>query len=435
MENEDLIDYEEEVSVPTSGAAQTDAGASAGAPAASGADEGNKKGSYVGIHSTGFRDFLLKPELLRAISDLGFEHPSEVQQDCIPQSILGMDVVCQAKSGMGKTAVFVLASLQQLEPVDGEVSVIVLCHTRELAYQIRNEYARFTKYMPEVRTAVVYGGTPIKEDQAMLADKTKCPHILVGTPGRMTGLVRDKSLKASEVKHFVIDECDKILDNLEMRRDVQEIFRATPHHKQVMMFSATLAKEIRPTCKKFMQNPLEIYVDDETKLTLHGLRQYYVRLEEAAKNRKLNDLLDTLEFNQVIIFVKSISRANQLDQLLRECNFPSICIHGALAQDERIKRYQQFKNFEKRILVATDIFGRGIDVERVNVSISYDTPSDADSYLHRVGRAGRFGTKGLAITFVSSDEDAEVLKQIQSRFEVAVPELPDSIEASTYMNA
>ena len=289
--------------------------------------------------------------------------------------------------------------------------------------------------MPEVRTAVVYGGTPIKEDQAMLADKTKCPHILVGTPGRMTGLVRDKSLKASEVKHFVIDECDKIWDNLEMRRDVQEIFRATPHHKQVMMFSATLAKEIRPTCKKFMQNPLEIYVDDETKLTLHGLRQYYVRLEEAAKNRKLNDLLDTLEFNQVIIFVKSISRANQLDQLLRECNFPSICIHGALAQDERIKRYQQFKNFEKRILVATDIFGRGIDVERVNVSISYDTPSDADSYLHRVGRAGRFGTKGLAITFVSSDEDAEVLKQIQSRFEVAVPELPDSIEASTYMNA
>ena len=235
--------------------------------------------------------------------------------------------------------------------------------------------------------------------------------------------------------HFVLDVCDKILDNLEMRRDVQEIFRATPHHKQVMMFSATLSKEVRPTCKKFMQNPLEIYVDDETKLTLHGLKQYFVRLEEAAKNRKLNDLLDSLEFNQVIIFVKSISRANQLDQLLRECSFPSICIHGGLPQDERIKRYQQFKNFEKRILVATDIFGRGIDVERVNVSISYDTPSDADSYLHRVGRAGRFGTKGLAITFVSSDEDAEVLKQIQSRFEVAVPELPESIEASSYMNA
>lgn len=427
MENEDLIDYEEEVSVP-----QPAANAAAPKPADG---EKDKKGSYVGIHSTGFRDFLLKPELLRAISDLGFEHPSEVQQECIPQSILGMDVICQAKSGMGKTAVFVLASLQQIEPVDGDVSVIVLCHTRELAYQIRNEYARFSKYLPEVRTSVVYGGTPIKEDQAMLADKARCPHILVGTPGRMNALVRDKSLKGGEVKHFVVDECDKVLENLEMRRDVQEIFRSTPHHKQVMMFSATLSKEVRPTVKKFMQNPLEIYVDDETKLTLHGLQQYYVRLEEAAKNRKLNDLLDTLEFNQVIIFVKSISRANQLDQLLRECSFPSISIHGGLPQDERIKRYQQFKNFEKRILVATDIFGRGIDVERVNVSISYDTPSDADTYLHRVGRAGRFGTKGLAITFVSSDEDAEVLKQIQSRFEVAIPELPESIEASTYMNS
>jgi len=220
-----------------------------------------------------------------------------------------------------------------------------------------------------------------------------------------------------------------------MRRDVQEIFRAISGNKQVMMFSATLAKEIRVTCKKFMQNPLEIYVDDETKLTLHGLQQHYVKLQEAAKNRKLNDLLDSLEFNQVCIFVKSVSRAQQLDALLRDCNFPSICIHSALPQPERIKRYQQFKAFEKRILVATDIFGRGIDVERVNIVINYDTPADADSYLHRVGRAGRFGTKGLAITFVANDGDSTVLETIQSRFEVAITELPETIEASTYMNA
>jgi ATP-dependent RNA helicase UAP56/SUB2 len=135
-----------------------------------------------------------------------------VQQECIPQSILGMDVVCQAKSGMGKTAVFVLATLQQIEPVDGEVSVIVLCHTRELAYQIRNEYARFSKYMPDVRTSVVYGGTPVKEDQALLKDKSKCPHIIVGTPGRMNALTRDKILNGSGVKHFVLDECDKMLE-------------------------------------------------------------------------------------------------------------------------------------------------------------------------------------------------------------------------------
>src|ERR1700759_4881916 len=143
-----------------------------------------------------------------------------------------------------------------------------------------------------------------------------------------------------------------------MRRDVQEIFRATPQQKQVMMFSATLSQEIRPICKKFMQSPLEIYVDDETKLTLHGLQQYYIKLEEKEKNRKLNELLDQLEFNQVIIFVKSTVRANELNRLLVECNFPSIAVHSGISQDERIKRYTSFKEFNKRICVATDVFGR-----------------------------------------------------------------------------
>ncbi|PIL30879.1 transporter [Ganoderma sinense ZZ0214-1] len=221
----------------------------------------------------------------------------------------------------------------------------------------------------------------------------------------------------------------------DMRRDVQEIFRATPHHKQVMMFSATLAKEIRITCKKFMANPLEIFVDDETKLTLHGLQQHYVKLEEVGKNRKLNELLDTLDFNQVVIFVKSVARAIELDKLLVSCNFPSIAIHSGLVQEERISRYTAFKAFEKRILVATDIFGRGIDVERVNIVVNYDCPPDADSYLHRVGRAGRFGTKGLAITFVSSESDQQVMAAIQSRFEVAVPELPDHIDPASYMTS
>lgn len=220
-----------------------------------------------------------------------------------------------------------------------------------------------------------------------------------------------------------------------MRRDVQEIFRVTPHHKQVMMFSATLPKDIRVTCKKFMANPLEIFVDDETKLTLHGLQQHYVKLEEAAKNRKLNELLDSLEFNQVVIFVKSVPRAVELDKLLQSCNFPSISIHSGLAQDERISRYTAFKAFEKRILVATDIFGRGIDVERVNIVINYDCPSDPDSYLHRVGRAGRFGTKGLAISFMSSDADQAIMAQIQARFEVAVSELPEKIDSASYMTS
>ncbi|KAJ2107215.1 Suppressor of the cold-sensitive snRNP biogenesis mutant brr1-1 [Coemansia sp. RSA 921] len=220
-----------------------------------------------------------------------------------------------------------------------------------------------------------------------------------------------------------------------MRRDIQEIFKATPHNKQVMMFSATLSKEIRPVCKKFMQDPREIYVDDEAKLTLHGLQQYYVTLTEKEKNRKLSDILDSLEFNQVVIFVKSVQRAILLNKLLNSCNFSSTCIHSRMPQTERIDIYQQFKNFATRIMVATDIIGRGIDVERVNIVINYDISDSADQYLHRVGRAGRFGTKGLAITFVSTDEDKTMLESVQERFEVNVSELPAEIDPKTYMTA
>ncbi|KAJ0089585.1 hypothetical protein Patl1_12452 [Pistacia atlantica] len=550
---DELLDYEEEdAQAPDSVATKANG-------------EAAKKG-YVGIHSSGFRDFLLKPELLRAIVDSGFEHPSEgklpspflpikfhllwfgkpfitevifylptvpsirfsfgsssVQHECIPQAILGMDVICQAKSGMGKTAVFVLSTLQQTEPNPGQVTALVLCHTRELAYQICHEFERFSTYLPDIKVAVFYGGVNIKSHKDLL--KNECPQIVVGTPGRILALARDKDLSLKNVRHFILDECDKMLESLDMRRDVQEIFKMTPHDKQVMMFSATLSKEIRPVCKKFMQDvmsygqnylnlevqsfllmptfyessiesesgkssliggwaslgcalscrrlylatvallavpnmiycdicsfqPMEIYVDDEAKLTLHGLVQvcvqelytlafllfhgilaHYIKLSELEKNRKLNDLLDALDFNQVVIFVKSVSRAAELNKLLVECNFPSICIHSGMSQEERLTRYKGFKEGNKRILVATDLVGRGIDIERVNIVINYDMPDSADTYLHRVGRAGRFGTKGLAITFVSSASDSDILNQVQARFEVDIKELPEQIDTSTY---
>uniref|UniRef100_A0A8C0D5X6 RNA helicase n=1 Tax=Balaenoptera musculus TaxID=9771 RepID=A0A8C0D5X6_BALMU len=387
VENE-LLDYEEDEE-PQAPPESTPA-----------APKKDVKGSYVSIHSSGFRDFLLKPELLRAIVDCGFEHPSEVQHECIPQAILGMDILCQAKSGMGKTAVFVLATLQQIEPVNGQVSVF-------------------------------FGGLSIKKDEEVL--KKNCPHVVVGTPGRILALVRNRSLNLKNVKHFVLDECDKMLEQLDMRRDVQEIFRLTPHEKQCMMFSATLSKEIRPVCRKFMQDPMEVFVDDETKLTLHGLQQYYVKLKDSEKNRKLFDLLDVLEFNQVVIFVKSVQRCMALAQLLVEQNFPAIAIHRGMAQEERLSRYQQFKDFQRRILVATNLFGRGMDIERVNIVFNYDMPEDSDTYLHRVARAGRFGTKGLAITFVSDENDAKILNDVQDRFEVNVAELPEEIDISTYI--
>merc|ERR1712072_325899 len=177
-------------------------------------------------------------------------------------------------------------------PVDGEVSVLVLCHTRELAFQIKNEYARFSKYLPSVKVDVFYGGVPISANKKALKEAT--PHIVVGTPGRLKSLIGSKDLNLSKLKHFVMDECDRLLEALDMRRDIQEI----------------------------CQDPMEIYVDDDTKLTLHGLQQYYVKLQEAEKNRKLNDLLDALDFNQVVIFVSKVARATELDRLLTECNFP-----------------------------------------------------------------------------------------------------------------
>jgi len=322
---------------------------------------------------------------------------------------------------------------QQLVPVENTVDTLVLCHTRELAYQICQEFLRFSKYLSDVKVKVFFGGILYKLHKTLLEKET--PHVVIGTPGRILQLGKEKVLKLNNLKRFVLDECDQMLESLDMRRDVQNIFKMTPHEKQVMMFSATLSKDIRPVCRKFTQHPVEIYVDDESKLTLHGLQQYYVKLTEAQKNRKLNDLLDALDFNQVVIFVSGVKRCRELNKLLTECNFPSICIYGGLAQEDRLDRYNKFKEYKSRILVSTDIFGRGVDFERVNIVINYDMPKTADQYLHRVGRSGRFGTKGLAITYVSSKEDSTTLNSVQERFEVQITEMPDTIDVSTYMTA
>ena len=201
-----------------------------------------------------------------------------VQHECIPQAILGMDVICQAKSGMGKTAVFVLAVLQQLEPVPGEIGALILCHTRELAYQICHEFDRFAAYLPNVNVSVIFGGVNIKQQKEQL--KEKPPSVIVATPGRCKALAKEGDISLKQCGHFILDECDKMLEQLDMRADVQEIFKATPHEKQVMMFSATLKDDMRAVCKKFMQDPMEIFVDD-SKLTLHGLQQRRQRRQPA----------------------------------------------------------------------------------------------------------------------------------------------------------
>ncbi|KAG0022978.1 Suppressor of the cold-sensitive snRNP biogenesis mutant brr1-1 [Podila clonocystis] len=405
---DDLIDYDEDMDL------------NLGSSSATHMSENKGMDLSVGASTAAFRDLLLKPELYNGSASLN------------PCSAW---IHSASKSGTGKTAVFVLSTLQQLHPIDGQVSAIVLCNTHELAYQIKGEFARFCKYLPEVRSEVFYGGKPIAADQAVLANKSRSPHVVVGTPGRIKDLIERRHLNVEYIKHFILDECDKLLEGDNMRCDVQQIFMACPRAKQVLMFSATVNDLIRKRCKLFMFNPLEVYVDDEAKSTINGLQQYYINLKESEKNRKLSELLDALKFNQVFIFVKSVERAIHLDRLLNAINFPSIAIHAQTSQKTRMGHFQGFKEFEKRIAVSTDVFSRGVDVSQVNVVINYDFPCDADTYLHRVGRTGRFGTKGLAISFASSNDNMVVLKNMQDRFGVKIPEMPNKMDVADYMNA
>ena len=197
-----------------------------------------------------------------------------------------------------------------------------------------------------------------------------------------------------------------------MRAQVQKIFMQCGSNKQVMMFSATLSQKTKDICRMYMKDPKELFVDDDSKLTLHGLKQYYVKLEEAQKIRKLIQLLDELDFNQVIIFTKSQEYAKKLNEIINKEGFPSKTCFRSMEQTERIKVYNQFKEGKFRIMISTDLFGRGIDIEKINVVINFDMPNEADQYLHRVGRAGRFGTKGLAISFISSQEDTDILNEV-----------------------
>jgi len=397
------------------------------------ATSGKTGGSHVAISSMGWKDYMLNPALYRAISECGFEHPSKVQHLAIPKAISGVDILCQAKSGMGKTAVFVISVIHQ-NPDPKDLETVVISHTRELALQSSKEFKRFTKYLPNIKCETVLGGVSVEEQTKML--KTERPHIICGTPGRMKDMVERKILDLSHVRCFILDECDKVLEQLKMRSEMQYVFMKTPNKKQVMMFSATLSPEVRKVAVEHMHDPEIIIVDEDDDLKSDpavpdapisdALLQYYDPIDEKDKSRKVVDLLDSLEFNQCIIFVSDGFRAEALCTLLCQVNFPAIFTHGKLDNSERLARYTDFKEGKKRILISTELMSRGIDVEFLNVVINYDMSKSATVYHHRVYRAGRFGTKGLAVSFISTQEDREVLKEVQKRF--VVNELPELSE-------
>lgn len=368
--------------------------------------------------SAQFKDFLLRDELNEVIKDLAFEHPSEVQQLALPKAILGQDILCQAKSGTGKTAVFVLSTLQQLKMVEKETCVIVMVHTKEMADQIKQEFIRFSKKMEGVTVDAIYGGIPFEEDIKKLSQNS--PTILIGTPGRMYEVVSKRGLNLKHVQFFVMDECDKLVEKLDMRRSVQEVFVNTPRKKQTMMFTATLNKYTFDECMRFLDNPFIVRVDDESKLTLYGLKQYYVEINEDLKMSKLEDVLNNYTFSQAIVFTNSKACSSKILNVLKSKECAAIELHSGMKTEERKSTLASFKKFEHRILVTTDLISRGIDVQDVNLVINFDMPETPETYLHRVGRAGRFETEGTAVSFVCNEEEKVKLNEIQSRFEISI---------------
>lgn len=371
--------------------------------------------------SSQFKDFLLRDELNEAIKNAAFEHPSEVQQLCIPKAILGTDVLCQAKSGTGKTAVFVIATLQQLKVVEKETSVIVVVHTKEMAEQVKAEYERFSKSFDNVSVSAIYGGTSIKDNLEQLS--ISAPSIIVGTPGRLAAMVRNKDLNLKHVKFFVVDECDKVLEDLSTRYDIQTVFTKTPRNKQTLMFTATLSDSTKDTCMKFLDNPFVVRVGEESKLTLYGLTQMYTNVNESEKENKLEGVLNDFTYDQAVVFTNSKETSSKVVEFLKSKGFPTIEIHSGLDTEERKTRLAGFKDYQYRILVSTDLMSRGIDIQHINLVINYSMPDSPETYLHRVGRAGRFETEGTSVTFVATNEDTAILNEIQSRFEVSIKEI------------
>lgn len=371
-----------------------------------------------------FSDFLLRDELNKAITEVQFEHPSPVQQQCIPKAILGADILCQAKSGTGKTAVFVLASLNQMNVIEKETSVLVICHTKELAIQIKNEFLRFVTHfnngdkLNKITVDAFYGGNPVDEDITKL--QNGLPTIFIGTPGRTLDLLNRRVVYFRHVKHFIVDEVDECISELGKRYDIQRILYNTPLNKQTMMFTATLSDETKKDCLKFLRDPHIVLVGEESKLTLHGLQQSYCYTKENDKMTILEKIISNVKYTQMVIFVRDKFRAKFLADNLRRKNIPASEIHSGMHTNQRMEKYKRFKDVQDRVLVTTNLMARGIDFQDVNVVVNYDMPECAETYLHRVGRAGRFETKGSAFTFVESVADTEVLNNVQSRFDVSI---------------
>lgn len=331
------------------------------------------------------------------------------------------DVIGQAQSGTGKTATFSISILQRIDETLAQTQAIVLAPTRELAVQIQKVITSLSEYM-KIKVHACVGGTNVNDDIQALNDGAQ---IVVGTPGRITHMIEQEYLDASNLKLLVIDEADEMLSQ-GFKDQLYRIFQFLPSNMQICLFSATMPQEVFEVTQKFMRNPIKILVKKES-LTLDGIKQFYVYLEkEEYKLDVLCDLYKTLTITQSVIFCNSRKKVDWLANEMNKRDFTVSKIHGDIPHAERETTMRQFRTGSSRVLIATDLMARGIDVHHVSLVINYDLPKIVQSYLHRIGRSGRYGRKGVSINFVT-EEEAYLQQEIEKYYETQITEMPQDI--------
>ncbi|ORY00927.1 ATP-dependent RNA helicase FAL1 [Basidiobolus meristosporus CBS 931.73] len=363
----------------------------------------------------------LKEDLLRGIYAYNFEKPSAIQQRAIAPIMKGRDVIAQAQSGTGKTATFSISILQTVDTSVRETQALVLSPTRELATQIQNVVLALGDYM-NVQCHACIGGTSIGEDIRKL---DYGQHVVSGTPGRVYDMIRRRNLRTRNIKMLILDEADELL-NRGFKDQIYDVYRYLPPSTQVVLLSATLPHDVLELTTKFMTDPIRILVKRD-ELTLEGIKQFFVAVEkEEWKFDTLCDLYDTLTITQAVIFCNTRRKVDWLTEKMREANFTVSSMHGEMPQKERDSIMQEFRQGASRVLITTDVWARGIDVQQVSLVINYDLPSNRENYIHRIGRSGRFGRKGVAINFVKND-DVKILRDIEQYYSTQIDEMPMNV--------
>ncbi|KAJ8516399.1 hypothetical protein ONZ45_g6283 [Pleurotus djamor] len=372
-----------------------------------------------------FEDMFLRRELLMGIFEAGFERPSPIQEEAIPMALTHRDILARAKNGTGKTAAFVIPSLQQVDVNKSKIQALLLVPTRELALQTSQVCKILGKHMG-VQVMVTTGGTTLKDDILRLSETV---HVLVGTPGRILDLAGKNVADLSECPVFVMDEADKLLSP-EFTPVMEQLLSFLPKERQVMLFSATFPMIVKDFKDKYMKTPYEINLMDE--LTLRGVTQFYAYVEERQKVHCLNTLFSKLQINQSIIFCNSTNRVELLAKKVTELGYSCFYSHAKMLQSHRNRVFHDFRNGVCRNLVCSDLLTRGIDIQAVNVVINFDFPKSAETYLHRIGRSGRFGHLGLAINLVTY-EDRFNLYKIEQELGTEIQPIPQVIDRSLYV--